>query len=53
MLVGILLSKSLSYIVWNFDFNGRYLVLDLLMKGVGYRFIYVYLSNIVGERKVF
>ena len=53
--VGILLSKTLSYTVLNFDFdfNGRNLVLDLLIKGVEYRFINVYLSNIVGERKEF
>ena len=53
--MGILLSKTLSYTVLNFDFdfNGKYLVLDLLIKGVEYWFVNVYLSNIVGEKKVF
>ena len=53
--VGILLSNSLDYTVLNFDFDikGRCLLLDLLIRGIEYRFINVYLPNIVGERKVF
>jgi exonuclease III len=53
--VGIILSPSLKYQVKSFDFdaNGRYLILDLNINEVGYRLINVYAPNNAGERKQF
>ena len=53
--VGILVNELLHYSVSNinFDFAGRYLVLDLEINSVDFRFINVYLPNIVSQRKSF
>ena len=53
--VGIILNSVLNYKIssFDFDFNGRFLVLDLEINNIGYRLINVYMPNDHSERREF
>ena len=53
--VGILLSSKLKYEIGNFDFdhNGRFIVLDIVINNCEFRLINVYMPNNCSERRVF
>ena len=53
--VGIILSPHLNFELGNFDFDfeGRFLILDLIINDVDFRFINIYAPNNSVERKTF
>ena len=53
--VGIILNSNMTYKVLHFDFDykGRYVVLDLLLNNIEFRLINVYMPNIHAERRSF
>ena len=53
--MGIILNSVLNYKVssFDFDFNGRFLVLDLEINNIGYRLINVYMPKSNSERREF